>query len=81
MVSKIGVDLPLPSLTCRTGHPPAVGFFATQARYKREAFRGSESAPRILVDNGLQVVMKVRGRGLRERAIGHSHICSPITRS
>ncbi|KAF8630669.1 hypothetical protein AX15_002817 [Amanita polypyramis BW_CC] len=40
------------------GHPPAVALFATNARYKREAYRGSEFAPRILADNGLQVVMK-----------------------
>ncbi|RDX49485.1 composite domain of metallo-dependent hydrolase [Lentinus brumalis] len=40
------------------GHPPAVALFATQARYKREAFRGSEFAPRILAENDLQVVMK-----------------------
>ena len=37
-----------------------MALFATQARYKREAFRGSEFAPRVLADNGLQVVMKVR---------------------
>jgi ABC-type sulfate transport system substrate-binding protein len=29
-------------------------------RYKREAYRGTEYAPRILSDEGLQVVMKVR---------------------
>ncbi|KAI0710537.1 hypothetical protein C8Q76DRAFT_858520 [Earliella scabrosa] len=40
------------------GHPPAVALFATQARYKREAFRGSKFVPRIFADNGLQVVMK-----------------------
>ncbi|KAJ6469475.1 hypothetical protein C8R45DRAFT_1055168 [Mycena sanguinolenta] len=40
------------------GHPPAVAIFATNARYKREAYRGSEFAPRILADNGLDVVMK-----------------------
>ncbi|KZT28937.1 carbohydrate esterase family 9 protein [Neolentinus lepideus HHB14362 ss-1] len=40
------------------GHPPAVAIFATNARYKREAYRGSEFAPRILAENGLQVVMK-----------------------
>jgi imidazolonepropionase-like amidohydrolase len=40
------------------GHPPAVALFATNARYKREAYRGSEFAARILADNGLQVVMK-----------------------
>ncbi|KAJ7255306.1 carbohydrate esterase family 9 protein [Mycena rebaudengoi] len=32
--------------------------FATSARFKREAYRGSEFAPRILADNGLDVVMK-----------------------
>ncbi|KAF7334289.1 Carbohydrate esterase family 9 protein [Mycena sanguinolenta] len=37
------------------GHPPAVAMFATSARYKREAYRGSEFAPRILADNGLDV--------------------------
>ncbi|KAJ6532729.1 carbohydrate esterase family 9 protein [Mycena vulgaris] len=40
------------------GHPPAVAIFATNARFKREAYRGSEFAPRILADNGLDVVMK-----------------------
>ena len=33
--------------------------FATNARYKREAYRGSEFAPRILADHDLPVVMKV----------------------
>lgn len=42
------------------GAPPAVALFATNARYKREAYRGSEFAPRILADHGIQVVMKVR---------------------
>ncbi|KAK0457772.1 uncharacterized protein EV420DRAFT_1271277 [Desarmillaria tabescens] len=40
------------------GKPPAIALFATNARYKREAYRGSEFAPRILADNGLNVVMK-----------------------
>lgn len=40
-------------------HPPGVAMFATNARYKREAFRGSEYAPRILAEHGLKVVMKV----------------------
>ncbi|KAJ8494882.1 hypothetical protein ONZ51_g2001 [Trametes cubensis] len=39
-------------------HPPAVALFATNARYKRESYRGSEFAPKILAENGLQVVMK-----------------------
>ncbi|OCH88859.1 carbohydrate esterase family 9 protein [Obba rivulosa] len=40
------------------GHPPAVAMFATNARYKRESYRGSEFAPRILAQHGLPVVMK-----------------------
>ncbi|KAF8161153.1 carbohydrate esterase family 9 protein [Crassisporium funariophilum] len=40
------------------GPTPAIALFATNARYKREAYRGSEFAPRILADNGLRVVMK-----------------------
>ncbi|KAF7348544.1 Carbohydrate esterase family 9 protein [Mycena venus] len=40
------------------GHPPAVALFATSARFTREAYRGSEFSPRILADNGLDVVMK-----------------------
>ncbi|KAG5715390.1 hypothetical protein E4T56_gene18308, partial [Termitomyces sp. T112] len=40
------------------GLTPAVAMFATNARYKREAYRGSEFAPRILADNGIKVVMK-----------------------
>ncbi|KAJ7636946.1 hypothetical protein FB45DRAFT_1139042 [Roridomyces roridus] len=39
-------------------HPPALAIFAVAAGYKREAFRGSEFAARILNDNGLDVVMK-----------------------
>lgn len=42
------------------GHPPAVALFATNARYKREAYRGSEFAPRIVHESGLTIVMKVR---------------------
>ncbi|PVF97469.1 hypothetical protein CPB86DRAFT_423305 [Serendipita vermifera] len=40
------------------GEPPAIALFATFARYKREAYRGTEFAPRILSDEGLKVVMK-----------------------
>ena len=29
------------------------------ARYKRESYRGSEFAPKILAENGIRVVMKV----------------------
>ncbi|KAJ3511745.1 hypothetical protein NLJ89_g3919 [Agrocybe chaxingu] len=36
------------------GQTPAIALFATDSRYKREAYRGSEFAPRILADNGLR---------------------------
>ncbi|EAU91444.1 amidohydrolase [Coprinopsis cinerea okayama7 len=40
------------------GKTPAVALFASAARYKREAYRASEFAPRILAQNGITVVMK-----------------------
>jgi imidazolonepropionase-like amidohydrolase len=40
------------------GHTPAVALFATNARYKREAYRASEFTPRILAEHGIQVAMK-----------------------
>ncbi|KAK7444035.1 hypothetical protein VKT23_015432 [Stygiomarasmius scandens] len=40
------------------GGPPAAALFASNARKKREAYRGSEFAPRILADHGIDVVMK-----------------------
>ncbi|THG99949.1 hypothetical protein EW026_g2520 [Hermanssonia centrifuga] len=46
------------TLKAAYGHPPAIALFASNARYKRESYRGSEFAPRVLADNGLQVVMK-----------------------
>lgn len=51
-------------LTCthtliHQGHPPAVALHAVQARFKRESYRGSEFAPRILTENGIKVIMKV----------------------
>ena len=39
-------------------NPPAVALFATNARYKRESYRGSEFAPKILADAGIAVNMK-----------------------
>ncbi|KAH9935455.1 uncharacterized protein B0H18DRAFT_975763 [Fomitopsis serialis] len=39
-------------------HPPAIAMFATHSRYKRESYRGSEFAPRILAEHGIPVVMK-----------------------
>ncbi|KAH9833762.1 uncharacterized protein C8Q71DRAFT_712148 [Rhodofomes roseus] len=40
------------------GGTPTVGVFAAVHRYKRESFRGSGFAPRVLADNGIPVVMK-----------------------
>ncbi|KAH7888767.1 carbohydrate esterase family 9 protein [Phlebopus sp. FC_14] len=40
------------------GPQPAIALFASQARYKREAYRGSEFAPRVLANKGFNVVMK-----------------------
>ncbi|KAF8844379.1 composite domain of metallo-dependent hydrolase [Paxillus ammoniavirescens] len=40
------------------GPPPAIAMFGSQARYKREAYRGSEFAPRILAEHGFDIVMK-----------------------
>ncbi|KAK0458000.1 carbohydrate esterase family 9 protein [Desarmillaria tabescens] len=40
------------------GHPPASAIFSTLAHYKREAFRGSEFAARILSEHGLDVIVK-----------------------
>ncbi|KAJ6455316.1 hypothetical protein C8R47DRAFT_1328912 [Mycena vitilis] len=40
------------------GGVPAIALFASNFRKKREAYRGSEFAPRILADNGLPVIMK-----------------------
>ncbi|KAG9316550.1 carbohydrate esterase family 9 protein [Chiua virens] len=45
--------------TSHADNTPAVALFATNARYKREAYRGSEFAPRILAENGIDIVMKV----------------------
>ena len=41
------------------GARPAVALLATNARYKREAYRRSEFVPHILADYHIQVVMKV----------------------
>ncbi|KAF5354651.1 hypothetical protein D9756_005354 [Leucocoprinus leucothites] len=40
------------------GKTPAIALFATCARYKREAYRSSEFAPKILARNGITVIMK-----------------------
>ncbi|KIM40067.1 hypothetical protein M413DRAFT_446222 [Hebeloma cylindrosporum] len=53
------------------GKTPAIALFATNARYKREAFRGSEFAPRILAEYGLSVVMKSDHPVLNSRHLLH----------
>ncbi|KAI5480118.1 hypothetical protein MNV49_001778 [Pseudohyphozyma bogoriensis] len=40
------------------GTTPAVAIFATNARYKREAWRGTEYAAKILSENNITVIMK-----------------------
>lgn len=53
------------------GKTPGIALFATNGRYKREAYRGSEFAPRILTDNGFQVVMKSDHSVLNSRHLIH----------
>ncbi|KAJ3809317.1 carbohydrate esterase family 9 protein [Lentinula aff. lateritia] len=53
------------------GQTPAVALFATKARYKRESYRGSEFAPRILAENDIQVVMKSDHPVLNSRFLLH----------
>ncbi|KDQ21348.1 hypothetical protein BOTBODRAFT_99933 [Botryobasidium botryosum FD-172 SS1] len=49
----------VPDLIKKTyGGTPAIALFAANARYKREAYRASEFAPKILAEHGLRVVMK-----------------------
>ncbi|KAL0072430.1 hypothetical protein AAF712_000193 [Marasmius tenuissimus] len=40
------------------GSTPAVALYATPARYKREAYRASEFAPKILAQHGITVTIK-----------------------
>ena len=42
-----------------TGKPPAVALFAIYGGYKRESYRASEYAPRILAEQNLTVLLKV----------------------
>ncbi|KIJ61513.1 hypothetical protein HYDPIDRAFT_31124 [Hydnomerulius pinastri MD-312] len=52
-------------------HPPAVAIFAAFSRYKREGYRHSEFAPRILNDDGLKVVMKSDHPAIQSRWLLH----------
>ncbi|THH05912.1 hypothetical protein EW146_g9771 [Bondarzewia mesenterica] len=49
------------------GGPPAVALFANNYGYKREAYRGSVFAPRVLADNGIPVIMKTDHPALNGR--------------
>ncbi|KAL0573283.1 hypothetical protein V5O48_008666 [Marasmius crinis-equi] len=62
----------VPDLSKKTyGHTPVVALFATWARYKRESYRGSEFAPKVLSDSGIEVVMKSDHPGLNSRYLLH----------
>ncbi|KAI5900749.1 uncharacterized protein SCHCODRAFT_02483778 [Schizophyllum commune H4-8] len=52
-------------------HPPASAIFAAFSRYKREAYRHSEFAARILYDAGLKVVLKSDHSGVVSRYLLH----------
>ncbi|KAI0085138.1 hypothetical protein BDY19DRAFT_457969 [Irpex rosettiformis] len=52
-------------------HPPAIAMFAAFARYKREGYRHSEFAPRILADNDIDVVMKSDHNAIVSRYLIH----------
>lgn len=47
------------SSSYRWGGTPAIAIFASNHRYKRESYRGSEFAARVLADSDIPVVMKV----------------------
>jgi hypothetical protein len=47
-----------PVLQTAYGGAPAAAVFAVKARYKRESYRGSEFAPKILHEAGIRVILK-----------------------
>ncbi|KAL0569039.1 hypothetical protein V5O48_012935, partial [Marasmius crinis-equi] len=62
----------VPDLLKQTwGHTPVVALFATNARVKREAYRASEFAPKVLADNGIEVVIKTDHPVLNSRYLVH----------
>ncbi|CDO74447.1 hypothetical protein BN946_scf184979.g2 [Trametes cinnabarina] len=50
---------------------PAIAMFSTFSRYKREAFRHSEFAPRILAEEGVPVIMKSDHSAIVSRNLIH----------
>ncbi|KAI0004939.1 hypothetical protein BJV74DRAFT_805840 [Russula compacta] len=49
------------------GGPPAVALFSDYYRYKRESYRGSVHAPRILADHNFTVILKTNHPALNGR--------------
>ncbi|KAG1742007.1 hypothetical protein EDB19DRAFT_2038647 [Suillus lakei] len=75
----------VPELLKKTwGGTPAIALFASNFRKKREAYRGSEFAPRVLAEHGINVVMKsdhpvVNSRYLlHEAAQAHYYGLDPV---
>ncbi|KAI0374139.1 composite domain of metallo-dependent hydrolase [Pilatotrama ljubarskyi] len=50
---------------------PALAMFSTFSRYKREAYRHSEFAPRILAEEGIDVIMKSDHSAIVSRNLMH----------
>ncbi|KAH7889205.1 hypothetical protein F5I97DRAFT_486659 [Phlebopus sp. FC_14] len=74
----------VPDLLKKTwGGVPSIALFAANFRKKREAYRGSEFAPRVLTSHGIPVVMKsdhpvVNSRYLlNEAALAHYYGLAP----
>lgn len=53
------------------GGVPGIAIFATNARYKRESYRGSEFAAKILHENGIRVAFKVGFAKITQRVLRH----------
>ncbi|KAI0268341.1 composite domain of metallo-dependent hydrolase [Gloeopeniophorella convolvens] len=49
------------------GGPPAIALFSDNYRYKRESYRGSVHAPRVLADHNFTVIMKTDHPALNGR--------------
>ncbi|KAG2135195.1 uncharacterized protein EDB93DRAFT_1254338 [Suillus bovinus] len=62
----------VPELLKKTwGGTPAIALFASNFRKKREAYRGSEFAPRILAEHGIDVVIKSDHSVINSRYLLH----------
>ncbi|KAF9242017.1 hypothetical protein BU15DRAFT_44398 [Melanogaster broomeanus] len=62
----------VPDLLKKTwGGVPSIALFAANFRKKREAYRGSEFAPRVLASHGIPVVMKANHPVVNSRYLLH----------